>query len=53
MEKSNAARFLEARGTPYRAVVYDAERSFHSAEAAAELLGLPAEMVYESLVVLP
>lgn len=52
MEKTNAARLLEARGIAYRATVYDAERAFHSAEEAAALLGAAPEAVYKTLVVL-
>jgi hypothetical protein len=39
VEKTNAARMLEARGIAYRTTVYDPERAFHSAEEAAALLG--------------
>lgn len=52
VEKTNAARLLEARGIPYRATVYDETGAFHSAEEAAELLGAPPEAVYKTLVVL-
>ena len=52
MEKTNAARVLDARGIAYRATVYDAARAFHSAEEAAALLGAPADAVYKTLVVL-
>lgn len=52
MEKTNAVRYLDARGVAYRATVYDATRAFHSAEEAAALLGTPAEAVYKTLVVL-
>ena len=52
MDKTNAARLLEARGVAYRATVYDATRAFHSAEEAAALLGAPHDAVYKTLVVL-
>ncbi len=52
MEKTNAARLLDARGIAYRVTVYDAARAFHSAEEAAALLGAPADAVYKTLVVL-
>ena len=50
-EKTHAMRVLEAKGVPYRAVVYDASGAFHSGEEAAELVGAPAERVYKTLVV--
>lgn len=50
--KTNAARLLEAREIPHRATIYDPSGAFHSAEEAAELLGVPAEAVYKTLVVL-
>jgi Cys-tRNA(Pro)/Cys-tRNA(Cys) deacylase len=50
--KTNAARLLEARGIVYGVRVYDADRAFHSADEAASLLGVPAETVYKTLVVL-
>jgi Cys-tRNA(Pro)/Cys-tRNA(Cys) deacylase len=52
MEKTNAVRLLEARGIPHRLTVYDADGAFHSAEAAAALVGVPVETVYKTLVVL-
>lgn len=52
MEKTNAARWLEARGIEHRVTVYDVARAFHSADEAAALLGAPAERVYKTLVVL-
>lgn len=50
--KTNAARFLEARGVPHRVRVYDAQGAFHSADEAAALLGVPAASVFKTLVVL-
>lgn len=52
MEKTNAARLLEARGIAYRVTVYDPARAFHGAEEAAELLGAPPDAVHKTLVVL-
>jgi Cys-tRNA(Pro)/Cys-tRNA(Cys) deacylase len=52
LEKTNAARRLEARGIPYRATVYDADRAFHSADEAAALLGAAPAAVYKTMVVL-
>jgi Cys-tRNA(Pro)/Cys-tRNA(Cys) deacylase len=50
--KTNAARLLEARGVPHRVRVYDPARVFHSAEEAADLLGVPGASVLKTLVVL-
>jgi Cys-tRNA(Pro)/Cys-tRNA(Cys) deacylase len=50
--KTNAARLLEARGIAHRVRVYDAERTFHSADEAAGLLGVPGASVLKTLVVL-
>ena len=48
--RNNVTRLLEARGVPYTAHAYDAER--HSAEEVAALLGLPPERVFKTLVAL-
>jgi Cys-tRNA(Pro)/Cys-tRNA(Cys) deacylase len=53
MKKTQAMRALESRGIAYTAVEYDASRAFHSADEAATLLGVPAETVFKTLVVLP
>jgi Cys-tRNA(Pro)/Cys-tRNA(Cys) deacylase len=50
--KTNAARLLESRGVPHRVRVYDAGRAFHSADEAADLLGVPGASVLKTLVVL-
>jgi Cys-tRNA(Pro)/Cys-tRNA(Cys) deacylase len=50
--KTNAARLLEARGVEHRVRVYDSERSFHSADEAAGLLGAPGASVLKTLVIL-
>ncbi len=50
--KTNAARLLEARGVEHRVRVYDAARAFHSADEAADLLGVPGASVLKTLVIL-
>ena len=50
--KTNAARLLESRGVAHRVRVYDAAGAFHSADEAAELLGVPGASVLKTLVVL-
>jgi Cys-tRNA(Pro)/Cys-tRNA(Cys) deacylase len=52
MEKTHAMRVLEARGITYEAKVYDPGGAFHSAEDAAQLLGVEQGSVYKTLVVL-
>lgn len=49
-EKTNAIRLLDAKKVVYEALGYDAE--IHSAVGVAEVLGVPAEQVYKTLVVL-
>jgi Cys-tRNA(Pro)/Cys-tRNA(Cys) deacylase len=49
--KTNAQRLLETRGVPHEALTYDP--SLHSAVEVAAALGVPAERVYKTLVVLP
>ena len=51
MERTNAARWLEARGIAHRVTIYDPAGAFHSADEAAALLGVPAGQVYKTLVV--
>jgi Cys-tRNA(Pro)/Cys-tRNA(Cys) deacylase len=51
-KKTHAMRVLDARGVSYSANVYDKTGSFHTAEEAAELLGLPLKEMYKTLVVL-
>ena len=48
--KNNVTRLLEARGVAFEVFEFSAEK--HSAEATAELLGVPPELVYKSLFVL-
>lgn len=50
-ERTNATRLLDARKVPYQALTYDP--AIHSADGVAEVLGLPPESVYKTLVVLP
>ncbi len=50
--KTNAARLLEARGIPHRVRVYDAGGAFHSADEAADLLGVAGASVLKTLVIL-
>jgi len=50
-QKTNAMRWLEARGISYQAFYFSPE--IHSAEGVAETLGVPARQVYKTLVVAP
>jgi prolyl-tRNA editing enzyme YbaK/EbsC (Cys-tRNA(Pro) deacylase) len=45
-------RFLESRGIPFVAREYDASGDFHSALEAAQLIGVSADAVYKTLVIL-
>lgn len=49
--KTNAMRTLDARKVSYQTFTYSSE--IHSAQGAAEALGLPSEWLYKTLVVLP
>ena len=49
--KSNAQRVLDKYGIPYQTYLYDP--SIKTANGAAEALGVPPEMVYKTLVMLP
>lgn len=49
--KTHAMRALEAKGIPYRAIVYDDAGAFHSGAEAAALMGVPPHAVYKTLVV--
>lgn len=49
--KTNAMRALEQRRIDYETLTYSPE--IHSADIVAEALGLPARLVYKTLVVLP
>jgi Cys-tRNA(Pro)/Cys-tRNA(Cys) deacylase len=48
-KKLNSMRFLEQHDIPYEAMEYP--DSLHNAEEVAEVLGLPYDMVYKTLVV--
>jgi Cys-tRNA(Pro)/Cys-tRNA(Cys) deacylase len=50
LEKTNAIRLLDRRRVAYEALTYDPE--IHSAVGVADALGVPAEQVYKTLVVL-
>jgi Cys-tRNA(Pro)/Cys-tRNA(Cys) deacylase len=50
LAKTNAIRLLDAKRVPYEALTYDAE--IHSAVGVADVLGVPPEQVYKTLVVL-
>lgn len=47
--KLNSMRLLDTRSIPYETLTYDA--STRDAEEVAELIGLPAFMVYKTLVI--
>jgi Cys-tRNA(Pro)/Cys-tRNA(Cys) deacylase len=49
--KTNAMRVLEAKKIPYTAHYFSPE--IHSAEGVAQAVGVPAERVFKTLVVLP
>ena len=51
IEKNNAMRLLERRGIPYQAYAFSPD--IHSAQGVAEVIGVPASMVYKTLVVMP
>lgn len=48
-KRLNASRLLQQRRIPFTALNYDASR-FHDAEAVADLLKVPASVVYKTLV---
>ena len=49
--KTNAMRALDARKIAYEVFTYSPE--IHSAEGAAEVIGVPTAVLYKTLVVLP
>ncbi len=51
-DKLNSMRLLDSRKIQYVARTYDDSGEFHSATDAAQLLGVPFESVYKTLVVL-
>jgi Cys-tRNA(Pro)/Cys-tRNA(Cys) deacylase len=50
--KTQAMRLLDAKRIPYTATVYDDAGDFHTAEEAADMLGVPLIAMYKTLVVL-
>ena len=52
-KKLNSMRLLEQHDIPYEAITYSDADTFHSAEEVAEILGVPVEIVYKTLVVEP
>jgi Cys-tRNA(Pro)/Cys-tRNA(Cys) deacylase len=51
-KKTHAMRLLESRGIAYTATTYDTGGTFHTAEDAAALIGVPLSEVYKTLVVM-
>ena len=51
MKKLNSMRLLEQQHIPYEAVTYSDADTFHDAEEVAEMLGVPVDMVYKTLVI--
>lgn len=51
LEKTNAMRLLDQRRVPYQALTYDP--AIHSAVEVADVLGVPPDQVYKTLVALP
>ena len=51
LDKTNAMRLLDQRRVAYEALTYDP--AIHSAVEVADVLGVPPERVYKTLVVLP
>lgn len=50
-EKTNAMRILEAQGIPYEAYYFSED--IHSAQGVAEVVGIPANRVYKTLITVP
>lgn len=50
-DKNNAMRLLDRRGISYQ--VYSFSPDIHSAQGVAEETGLPAPMIFKTLVVMP
>lgn len=50
-KKLNSMRFLEREGIAYEVIEFD--ESIHSAEGVAAFVGVPPNMVYKTLVVIP
>ena len=52
-KKLNSMRLLELHDIPYEALTYGDVSDFHDAEEVAEMLGVPVQIVYKTLVVEP
>ena len=52
-KKLNSMRLLEQHDIPYEALTYGDVAAFHDAEEVAEMLGVPVQIVYKTLVVEP
>ncbi len=50
--KNNVTRLLDSKKVPYRIHTYDYDAGIHSATEVAAAIGLPAEQVFKTLVVL-
>jgi Cys-tRNA(Pro)/Cys-tRNA(Cys) deacylase len=50
MVKTNVMRLLEQAGIPYRAMEYEVDENNLGGEHVAELIGLPPEQVFKTLV---
>lgn len=50
-KKPNSMRLLDQQKVPYEAIEYGSDDEFHDAEAVANMLGVPVQMVYKTLVV--
>jgi Cys-tRNA(Pro)/Cys-tRNA(Cys) deacylase len=51
--KNNVTRFLDSKKVTYRVHTYDYDAGIESAVQVAAAIGLPAEQVFKTLVVLP
>ncbi len=51
MIKTNAMRLLDQAGISYRAIEYEVDENNLGGEHVAELIGIPAEQVFKTLVV--
>jgi Cys-tRNA(Pro)/Cys-tRNA(Cys) deacylase len=49
-EKTNSMRLLDSRGVTYK--IHEFSPDIHSAQGVAEVVGIPAEQVYKTLVVI-
>lgn len=50
MIKTNVMRLLDAAGIPYRAMEYEVDENNLGGEHVAELIGMPPEQVFKTLV---